>query len=433
MTLGGSSVKAAIVTVGDELLLGETVDTNAAWLGRRLALKGIDVVRRHTVADDAHEIRRAVSDALDHARLVVVSGGLGPTPDDLTREAVAELLDAPLALDEALLERLAERFREVGYDDLPETNRSQALVPEGATTLANPHGTAPGLVLEAPGDGLVVLLPGVPRELKGIFDGELTRFLERRLGDRLPPVHIRMIRTTGIPESLLAQKVGEVLPADTGPVSVAFLPDGKGVDLRLTARGVEAEEAGRWLDRVEEALEPVVGRWRFDAESGDVVEALTRVLRDRSLTLAVAESCTGGLVGQRITARAGASDVFLGGVVAYADGVKEDLLDVPAEVLEAHGAVSEEVARAMARGVRARFGASTGISITGVAGPGGGTEEKPVGTVCFAAAVEDGVATRRARFPGDRASVRERSAQAAIFLLLRLLEGRVEPDAAEED
>jgi nicotinamide-nucleotide amidase len=284
--------------------------------------------------------------------------------------------------------------------------------------LRNDHGTAPGLGMEADGC-LVVLLPGVPRELRGIFEGDLSELLRRRFADRLQPVHHRVIHTTGVAESRLAELVEPLLPADMGPVGLAFLPDLRGVDLRLSTRGVEAREAEAWLDRIERALEPAVGKWRFEAQSGDVVEALQAELLARRMTVATAESCTGGLVAKRLTDRAGSSDVFVGGVVAYSNSVKVAELGVPPEVLEEHGAVSEPVARQMARGVKERFGASAGIGVTGVAGPGGGAPEKPVGTVWLATAVGDSVEARLINLPGDRTAVRERAAQAVLGWLYR--------------
>ena len=233
---GGDAPRAVVVTVGDELLLGRTVDTNAAWLGERLSGLGFRVVRRATVGDDDAEIARAVDDALDTADVVVVTGGLGPTADDRTREAVAGLLGVPLRLDDGLLEALRRRFRDAGLGDLPPTNACQARVPEGADVLPNPHGTAPGLAMERRGS-TVALLPGVPREMKGIWEETLRPRLARAFGGRLRPAWHRTLHTTGIPESRLAQEVEARLPADRGPVELAYLPDLRGVDLRLTARG----------------------------------------------------------------------------------------------------------------------------------------------------------------------------------------------------
>ena len=424
--------------MGDELLLGATTDTNAAWLGRWLAGRGLPVVRRWTVPDQEAAIGAAVSAALDQARLVVVTGGLGPTPDDRTRDAVAALLGRPLAEDPTVLEAIARRFRDRGIDELPEPNRRVAQVPHSARLLANPHGTAPGLALEVPGAGPerrgggVVLLPGVPREMTAIVEGGLPELLADWFAGERPPIHTRTLHTTGIPESLLAHRLADHLPGP-GPIQVAFLPDRRGVDLRLTATGLDADEARCGFDEVEARLAPVLEPWRFQAEGGDLVEAVSEALLARDLRLAAAESCTGGLLAQRMTSRPGSSRLFLGGVVAYANEAKVELLGVDSALLERHGAVSEEVAKAMARGVCRRFGAEVGVSLTGVAGPGGGSVEKPVGTVCYAVVRGGSVQVRRERFPGDREEVRDRSTQAALALILRVLEGRSESSEVATD
>jgi nicotinamide-nucleotide amidase len=411
---------AALVSVGNELLYGETVDTNAAWLARSLAALGLPVVRKYTVGDVRGEIREAVRAATAAADLVVVSGGLGPTSDDVTKEAVAELLGRELRLDRELVRALEERFRARGYATLPTPNVSQAEVPAGATVLRNPHGTAPGLVLEASGS-LVVLLPGVPRELRGIFEGDLATALRERFAGRLAPVHHRVIHTTGVPESRLAELLEPRLPADMGPVKLAYLPDLRGVDLRLSAKGVSEQEAHTWFDRIEHAIEPVVREWRFEAPSGDAAEALLIALEREGKRLAVAESCTGGLVAKRLTDHPGASRVFAGGVVAYDNEVKVRELGVPETTIRREGAVSEPVARRMALGAAERFGVAAAVGVTGVAGPGGGTESKPVGTVWVGLALDGTSETRLLQLVGDRHSIRERAAQEAIASLLRLL------------
>ncbi|MEJ2206826.1 MAG: CinA family nicotinamide mononucleotide deamidase-related protein, partial [Gemmatimonadota bacterium] len=407
------------------LLLGTTVDTNAAWIGRRLAARGIPVVRRHTVGDDADEIRRAVSDAAEVADLVLVTGGLGPTPDDLTRDAVAAWLGLPLLEDPEVLRSIEIRFRQRGVTELPSPNRRVAQVPQGARKLANPVGTAPGLVLDHE-DSVIVLLPGVPSELRAIVEVGLEETLTASFSSRLRPVFHRVIHTTGIPESLLSAQVTEVLGDAPQAVRLAFLPDVRGVDLRLTVTSGSRGEAEELMDGVEDRLRATVEPWRFEADRGDLADAVSFALRRAGLRLAVAESCTGGLVAKRITDLEGSSEVLEGGIVAYANEVKVRHLGVDPAVLDGEGAVSEVVARQMALGVASRFGVACGLAITGVAGPGGGTEAKPVGTVWIAASVPGRIAARLERFPGDRADVRERAAQAALFLLLRLLDGRLE-------
>ncbi len=418
MSAASSIPLAAIVTVGNELLYGETVDTNAAWLARSLAGLGVSVARKITVGDVPGDIQGAVKAALDVADLVLVSGGLGPTSDDVTKQAVCDLLGRPLRVDPILLDGLERFFRARGFSQMPAANVSQAEVPEGATVLRNPNGTAPGLALEV-ATKLVVLLPGVPRELRGIFDGELRSMLGERLGSRLQPVQHHLIHTTGLAESRLAELVEPLLPVDRGPITLAYLPDLRGVDLRFSARGVSASEAVHWFQQYEAAIGPALTPWRFEADSGDMVEALNAALARNGMRVAVAESCTGGLIAKRITDRAGSSDVFVGGVVAYDNSVKVTTLGVSPADLERHGAVSEPVARQMARGVAERFGADAGVGITGIAGPGGGTPEKPVGTVWLALAVDGTVEAHLLQLGGGREAIRERAAQEAIARLYR--------------
>jgi nicotinamide-nucleotide amidase len=410
-------VRLEVVTVGTELLLGFTPDTNGAYLGRRLAEAGITVVRRTTVPDRPEAIRQAVGDALARTGVVLTTGGLGPTRDDITRPAVAELLARPLRFDPDTWAAIAERFRRLGREPGP-ANRTQAEVPEGALVLPNRWGTAPGLWLETPA-GLVVMLPGVPGELERLLDHEVLPRLAARGAQRV--IRSRVVRTTGLPESLVGARVGAIEP-ELAPVSVAYLPGPEGVDVRLTAwDAAPADADGRLADgvaRVEAVLEDHV----YGRDRDDLAAVVLEALRARGLTLALAESCTGGLLGARITALPGSSEVFLGGVVCYADRAKTDLLGVSGELLAAHGAVSPEVALALAAGAAARFGADTAIAVTGIAGPGGGTATKPVGTVCFgwvgpAAGREHG----QVRFPGGRQEVRQRAAQHGLFGLLRLV------------
>lgn len=414
---------AVIVGVGDELLLGHTVDTNGAWLSARLSDLGFRVLRRLIVGDTREEIRDALSTGLDLADLTVFTGGLGPTLDDLTRPTVAEALNAPLEEDPAILGALRSGFRDRGYGELPETTRLMAQVPRGARVLANPQGAAPGLVLRA-GEKLCILLPGPPRELKGIYTTGVEPVLRRAFENALLPAYHRTIHTTGIPESLLARRIQDLLPQDLGPLSIAFLPDRRGVRLRFTVRGESPEEAGMLFDGMEERLNDLLEPYRYESETGDLAEAVARAMTAAGEKMAVAESCTGGLVAKRLTDVPGSSKFFLGGLVAYSNDVKIRELGVSAESLEVDGAVSRGVAEQMARGVVERFHAAAGIGITGIAGPGGGTEEKPVGTVWYAVRLGDRTEARMSRFPGDRDSVREMAAQAALALLLRMLQGK---------
>lgn len=409
--------------MGDELLAGFTVDTNGAWVGRQAASLGLPVRARFVVGDRAPDIHGAVTRALKLADVVVVTGGLGPTADDITREAVAETLGRPLGVDEELFAELKTRWASWRATPLPPGNARMAEIPEGALVLPNQVGTAPGLVMDVSG-GMVVLLPGVPAEMRSLFREQVAPLLRERLGGRLLSLVHRVFHTTGIAESSLAERIDAGLPENLGPVSLAYLPRLTGVDLRLSARATPDDpQASRWLDRVEALVEPVVRPYRYLAESGDIVEPLAAEMVSAGRTLAVAESCTGGLVARRITEWPASSRYFLGGVVTYSDEAKRVHLGVSAELLERHGAVSEEVAAAMARGVAEAFGADTGLAVTGVAGPGGGSAEKPIGTVWYAVHLGDRTEVRRTTFPGERRAVRARSAQAVLALLHRLLKG----------
>lgn len=420
----GGAPSAAIISVGDELLLGQTLDTNGSWLSERLTDMGFQVLQRLVVPDSPEAIAAAVTRSLKDVRLTVVTGGLGPTPDDLTRDAVADGLGVPLVQDDAVYQRLEERARTLGLERVPEGTERMALVPLGAEVIPNALGAAPGLVLTVHGNS-VVLLPGIPREMRGIFSSGVGGLLSGRFSDTLRPAIHRTFHTSGIPESRLAEEIGRILPEETGPVSIAFLPHIGGVRIRLTARGLqEGGEADVWLDRVQECVEPVLLAHRYEADSGDLAEALGRVLSASGLTLAVAESCTGGLIAKSLTDHPGSSAHFMGGIVAYSNSVKTGSLGIPRALLDREGAVSGEVALAMAQGVARVLGADAGIGVTGVAGPGGGTVEKPVGTVWYAASLDGVGKARTARFLGDRRDIRARASWAALLLLLRMVEGR---------
>jgi nicotinamide-nucleotide amidase len=409
-------MKLEVVTIGTELVLGLTPDTNAAELGRALAAAGAEIVRHVAVPDRPAAIRAAIAEALERTGFVIATGGLGPTRDDMTKHEVAALFGKPLRLDEAVLKSLEARFRRLGRP-MPAVNRTQAEVPEGATVLPNPRGTAPGLWLEDGGGRVAVLLPGVPSEMRGLLvEAVLPRIAQRAGGGRV--VLSRTLRTTGVPESALAERIGPV-EDDIAPLTLAYLPSTEGVDLRVTAWGLRNDEAERLLAAAVTVLRERAGEHSYGEDGTDLAAVVLDLLRGQRL--AVGESCTGGLVAARITAVPGASEVFAGGVVAYADGVKRDLLGVSAATLEAHGAVSEETVRAMAEGVQRRFDAGATIAVTGIAGPTGGTPEKPVGTVWLAARFGTDTHAVKRVFPGDRGEIRARAAQAALDLLRRML------------
>lgn len=413
-----------IVTIGDELLLGFTIDTNAAHLARTIGELGIRVARRSTCGDDASEIAAAVRDALGRTGAVITTGGLGPTSDDNTKAGIAEIFGRTLALDEAIWARLQDMWKSRGWPgEVPESNKLQAMIPDGATVLTNRHGSAPGIWLEDARGRWVAMLPGVPREMKGMLaDTLLPRLAALAGGADARVIRSRTVRTTGISESALHDLLADVRKNVHG-LPLAFLPGWEGVDLRVTARGMRAAEADAALDRAAGELRTRVGTPVYGEGADDLAAVVLDALRARGWTIAVAESCTGGMLGARITAIPGSSDAMLGGVIAYQDGVKVRDLGVPPELLAAHGAVSEPVVRAMASGVRARMGTHVGVSITGIAGPGGGSTEKPVGTVWACVETPDGTHAAKVRSVGDRDEIRRRAAQGALNMVRRSLTG----------
>ena len=405
-----------LLTIGTELLLGFTTDTNAAEIGRILSASGVRVVRHVSVGDTAEDIRSAVHDALRRTGGVLTTGGLGPTRDDVTKRAVSEVFDAPLEFDPAVWTALVARFVRMGRTP-PESNRAQAEVPRGATVLPNRWGTAPGLWLEGL-PGLAILLPGVPGEMRRLLEHEVVPRLAARAGGRV--VRSRLVRTTGIAESALAERMGEI-EGEIAPLTLAYLPGADGVDLRLSAWQLPPADADRRLEEAADLLRERAGDHVYGGDDADLAAVVLEAARAQALTLATAESCTGGLVGGRLTAIPGSSEVYLGGVVCYANELKTALLGVEPGLLAAHGAVSEPVALAMARGALERLGAGAAVSVTGIAGPGGGSESRPVGTVWVGVAGGGGVEARHAVLSGDRQEIRARAAQMALYLLLRRL------------
>ncbi len=412
-------MKIELVTIGDELLLGFTLDTNAAYIARHLADIGVEIERRTTVGDEAGQIAVAVREGLDRAGAVITTGGLGPTSDDLTKPSIAALFGREMRFDEEHFAWMAERWRTRFGREIPAANRQEAMIPDGATKLRNNHGSAPGIWLEDGHGRWVAMLPGVPREMRGMLDDTLLPLLRARVnGDRV--VRSLTLRTTGLAESLVAERVAAIA-GGVPEASLAYLPNVDGVDLRLTVRGVAAAEADRRLGAAAGRLRAAFGGDIYGEGDSDLAAAVLDTCRHRGLKIAVGESCTGGMVGERLTRIPGASDVFVGGVIAYANEIKTSLLGVPATTIGEQGAVSEEVARAMATGARARTGAEIGIAVTGIAGPDGGTPDKPVGTVWIAGDLAGDVRAVLLHSWGDRQEVRERSAQAVLNLVRKML------------
>lgn len=407
-----------LITIGDELLLGHTLDTNSVQLSKAFGTIGVRVVRRTTVTDSAAEIAGAVAEAMSRSDMVVTTGGLGPTSDDRTRQAVSDLLGRDLILDEAYLKELRKRFAAWGMARMPDSNLSQAQRPYGSEVLPNRKGSAPGIWVEQ-SNKLLVMLPGVPHELKVILDEELIPRVRRLLPQGDAVILSRTVRTTDITESALADRLEDAAQR-LAPATLAFLPDHHGVDLRLTVMMRPAAAARDLLDSAEAILRDALGDKIYGTDDADLAEVVLRQLRLTGLRLAVAESCTGGMIGARLTAVPGSSDVFSGGIVAYSNDSKIRDLSVDPETIESQGAVSQAVAEQMARGVAARFGEKAAIAVTGIAGPDGGTSAKPVGTVYVAVRWGDRFAVTHRVFPGDRRWVRLRATQYALNRL-RLL------------
>ena len=405
-------MKAEIIAVGSELLTPDRLDTNSLFLTEELNKIGIEVVRKTIVGDNRDLLGEAFRDALNRVPLVISSGGLGPTEDDLTRETVADLLGRKLRRNEEILRYIEGRFRALGRE-MPEVNVRQAMVPEGAEILENPRGTAPGLWIEDGGHS-IVLLPGPPRELKPLFQEQVLPRLKRR-GSGVRMFH-REIRVTDLGESHVEQRIlGIYKRFQEVNTTVLAAPGETQVHLRIWTD--DAEYAAKTLDEIVKGFEIALTDHIFSQDGSPLEEVVAAELTLHNATISAAESCTGGLLAQRLTSIAGSSTYFLGGVVCYSNELKTAWAGVPSELIQAKGAVSAEVATALAEGIRRRVGSTFGVGITGIAGPGGGSEEKPVGTVHIALAHAGGVRERGVRFPGDREAVRWQASQVALDMV----------------
>lgn len=412
---------AEVIAVGSELLGATRVDTNSLYLSERLASAGVELRAKSVVGDSRADVARFLREALRRVDLVILTGGLGPTDDDVTRDAVSDVLHLPLVEDPAIVEHIARRFARRGLE-MPAVNRKQALVPRGATVIPNPHGTAPGLLLE--GDGRVILLlPGPPRELQPMFESLMTGPLAPLVGREL--LMRAALFVTGRTEShveAVAQPIYSRWRTEEPAIETTILASPGQIELHLTLRAGDRARGSERLGRARDELVAALGDDVFSTDGRLMEQVVGDMLRERGMRIAVAESCTGGLLLSRLTDVPGSSAWVQGGVVVYSNRSKSDLVDVPAALIAEYGAVSEPVAAAMAEGVRRRMQAEIGVGITGIAGPSGGSTEKPVGTVAMAAAVEDGSArARTAWFPGGRALVKFAATQAALDMVRRAL------------
>lgn len=416
-------MRAEIVSIGTELLLGQIVDTNAAYMAQKLSEIGYDAHFRQTVGDNHRRAVQAVALAIERADVVLISGGLGPTEDDITRDVVAAAVGAPLEVSEEAASHVEDYFRRLGREMIP-SQRRQALIPQGGRVIPNRLGTAPGFAWEGQGKA-VVALPGVPRELRAMMEGWVIPYLReraRRLAGIEGIVFSRTLRFVGVGEAALEQVLIDLIHRRENPTLATYAGTGE-VSLRITARARDEGEARALIAPVERAVLERAGAFCYGFDADTLESAVVTLLSRRNWKLAVAESCTGGLVGDRLTNVPGVSAYLLEDVVAYSNEAKIHRLGVDPEVIRLHGAVSEACARAMAEGVRGTSGADAGLAVTGVAGPGGGSAEKPVGLVFMAVALPSGTPVERHQFAGDRLQVKQRAATAALDLLRRGLLG----------
>jgi competence/damage-inducible protein CinA-like protein len=405
---------AEIIAAGSELLTPFHQDTNSLFLTAKLNELGVEVRYKTIVGDDRGRLAAALRSAMGRAQLVIVTGGLGPTEDDVTREAAAEVLSRELKPVPAILDRIRERFARLGRS-MPENNARQALVLEGADLLENRIGTAPGLWIEHEST-IVILLPGPPRELRPLVESECMPRLER-----LAPagrIRTRVLKVAGLPESEVDRLIAPIYKTVENPSTTILAAPG-GIEVHFRARAATDAEAGAMADALADKAEAALGDHVFSTHGETLEEVVGMYLVMKQKTIAAAESCTGGLLSERLTRVPGSSTYFLGGAACYSNELKTRFAAVPASLIESRGAVSKEVAQALAEGIRARAGSSFGAGITGIAGPAGGTPEKPVGLVFIALADERGTEVREFRFPGDRRRVRWLASQSALEMIRR--------------
>jgi len=410
-------MRVEIISIGDELLLGQTVNTNASWIGEKLLNIGIQVEWITTVGDTYQNLRQALQIAEKRADSIIVTGGLGPTHDDITKPVVVDYFSSNLVMNQEILTTIRERFAKRGYD-MAKVNEDQARVPDNAKLVENKLGTAPGMIFQK-SNKTFYILPGVPREMKGMMNRVVIPDLQSRKGRET--IKIKTLMTTGVPESILFEKLDNLSDIEK-QARVAFLPSLMGVKIRLTARGGDEKIAENRLERAEKLVRQKINREIYADKVVSLEETIAQLLSSRDETVAVAESCTGGLISNQLTNIPGSSTFFERGIVAYSNEAKMTLLGVDPQLLNRHGAVSEPVARAMAVGVRNLAKTTYGISVTGIAGPGGGTAEKPVGLVYVGFADVEKTLCEKHTFANDRIGNKMRSLQAALNLLRKQIE-----------
>jgi nicotinamide-nucleotide amidase len=405
-------MKVEVISIGDELLIGQTINTNASWIGQHLLNIGIHLSWVTTVGDDADLLELAIKTAESRAEVLLITGGLGPTHDDITKKVVSDYFNSELILNEDILEQVKERFRKRGIP-MVKINEEQALVPERAEIIYNTKGTAPGMIFTENG-ATTYIMPGVPREMKAMMTHTVLPKLKEQLGDKI--ILSKTLCTTGIPESTLFEKLGDIAEIEKY-ASIAFLPSLQGVKIRLMVSGNDPKIAKDAIQKAEEKIRGQANSYIYAEEQMPLEEAIAKMLTKKNETIAVAESCTGGLLANKLTNISGSSNFFERGVISYSNKSKMDLLAVPEEMLVEFGAVSGPVAKAMASGIRKKAQTTYGLSTTGIAGPTGGTEKKPVGTVYIGYSDKHKTIAKKFNFSNDRLGNKERSVTAALNLL----------------
>ena len=410
-------MRCELIFVGTELLLGQIVNTNAAYLGENLASLGVDLYHCGVVGDNLERIRGAIRNALDRADLVIMTGGLGPTFDDITREGIAAAIGRELVYDPQVMAQIEEHFKRAKHSILPIHRRQAFVVSSGCHVVLNTIGSAPGLVIEA-GEKWIIAMPGVPREMKRMCEDAVFPWVREKAGRNV--IMSKVLNVCGMGESTVANELREIAEPLTNP-TIAFLARPSEVSVRVTAKASDADAASEMIDAVADQIKEKLGDDVF-SESGQAMEEVVgSLLSARHRTLAVAESCTGGLISDRITNIPGSSDYFRGAAVAYSNKVKIDLLGVSPEELSRHGAVSSSVAVQMAQGIRSISQADYGLGVTGIAGPTGATKQKPVGLVYVGLSSPCGASSKEFRFVGDREIIKRRASQMALDMLRREL------------
>lgn len=407
-----------LISTGTELLLGQIVNTNAAYLSRRLNELGYSVVYQSTVGDNRQRMETVLATALSRADIVITTGGLGPTQGDITKEVTAKLLNLPLDLHEASTKRIRCYF-DNRHSRMPESNIRQAMLPQGAIAIDNDWGTAPGVILETNGK-VIIHLPGPPHEMEPMFEHKLVPYFAQRFGEQ-GIILSKVLRTYGIGESSLEEKIQDLVKQQTNPTLALLARNGE-IHVRLTAKSPTRAEAQMLIEHLENKIRERLHPYIFGVEEETLELVAGKLLDTKQLTLSVAESCTGGLVSSKITDIAGSSSYLTGSVVCYTNPIKIAAVGVPAATLQQFGAVSEQTARAMASGIRERFSTNIGLSITGLAGPGGATPDKPVGLVYIGVAGPNGIEHYQYHFTGTRTAIKQRAALAALSRLVHYIE-----------